>query len=102
MESEVDVTRVVKLDGERWEDEASFHRAIAEQLEFPDWYGANPSALWDLLTAWVELPLRIEWSSYAACEQRWGEDAAVLRSVLEDAAAEVEGLEVVILSGAAS
>lgn len=30
------------------------HQALAEQLDFPDWYGGNLDALHDLLTAITE------------------------------------------------
>ncbi len=38
------------LDGSRMTDRADAHAHIARVLGFPDWYGANLDALWDLLT----------------------------------------------------
>ena len=35
-------------------DRAAVHRAIAGALDFPEWYGANLDALWDLLSTWSE------------------------------------------------
>ncbi|MDR3091594.1 MAG: barstar family protein [Clostridiales bacterium] len=29
------------------------HRVISESLDFPDWYGKNLDALWDLLTGYI-------------------------------------------------
>ncbi|MDR1629801.1 MAG: barstar family protein [Oscillospiraceae bacterium] len=30
------------------------HLIIKEKLEFPDWYGENIDALWDLLTGYID------------------------------------------------
>jgi ribonuclease inhibitor len=30
------------------------HLIIKKQLDFPDWYGENLDALWDLLTGYIE------------------------------------------------
>lgn len=38
------------LEGSRMTDRADAHAHIAEVLAFPDWYGGNLDALWDLLT----------------------------------------------------
>ena len=38
------------LEGSRMTDREDAHRHIAEVLGFPDWYGGNLDALWDLLT----------------------------------------------------
>ena len=39
------------LRPEEVRDRASLHAALARQLGFPDWYGANLDALYDLLSA---------------------------------------------------
>lgn len=37
----------------------NIYTPIARGLEFPDWFGENLDALWDMLTGWLELPCRI-------------------------------------------
>lgn len=31
-----------------------FYEALQQGLEFPDWSGKNPDAVWDLLTGYIE------------------------------------------------
>lgn len=51
----------IKLDGRQFTSEEIFHKALKEKLDLPHYYGENANALWDCLTAWVILPLTIEW-----------------------------------------
>lgn len=40
----------VELDGRELTDRATAHTYLAQQLNFPDYYGRNLDALYDLLT----------------------------------------------------
>lgn len=40
----------VELDGREMTDRATAHTYLAQQLNFPDYYGRNLDALYDLLT----------------------------------------------------
>lgn len=42
--------REILLTGECCPDKESLHRYLAEQLQFPEWYGNNLDALHDCLT----------------------------------------------------
>ena len=42
--------KFVLLDGKEIRSTAAMHRAFAEALEFPEWYGNNLDALYDMLT----------------------------------------------------
>ncbi|MGP4102252.1 barstar family protein [Nonomuraea sp. KM90] len=42
--------QVVRLDASAWTREEDLHTAIAQALEFPDYYGRNPAALNDCLS----------------------------------------------------
>ena len=42
--------KIVLLDGCKIEKLADVHRVFAEELAFPEWYGRNLDALFDLLT----------------------------------------------------
>lgn len=42
--------RICNLDGTVIKDKEMLHKILAEELEFPEWYGANLDALYDCLT----------------------------------------------------
>ena len=42
--------RTVVLDFHDFEDKASVHRFLSEHLDFPDYYGNNLDALYDVLS----------------------------------------------------
>lgn len=48
------MTNVYELDGERLTDSEGAHAYLQETLGFPDWYGRNLDALFDLLTEQTE------------------------------------------------
>ena len=35
------------------------HKEIREKLNLPEWYGNNLDALWDMLTGFIETPIKI-------------------------------------------
>ena len=51
------MTRII--DGRRMTTRADAHAELARALDFPDWYGANLDALYDVLTD-LEVPVRID------------------------------------------
>ena len=42
--------RTIVVDFQDFEDKASLHRFLAEHLDFPDYYGKNLDALYDVLS----------------------------------------------------
>ncbi|PZD97609.1 barnase inhibitor [Paenibacillus sambharensis] len=73
-----------------------FHDLFMNRLHFPGHYGRNLDALYDSLMDYVIPPLTIRWTHYNESEQLLGDRAQALVQVLRDAAAEVEGLEVIV------
>lgn len=65
--------QTVTLYGAEINGKAALHAAIARQLRFPDWYGANLDALHDLLTERRQ-PLRVLVLGRAALRESLGED----------------------------
>ena len=65
--------QTVTLRGAEIEDKAALHAAIARQLGFPDWYGANLDALHDLLSE-RRRPLRVLVLGRGALREHLGED----------------------------
>ena len=47
------------LDGGKMTDRAAAHEYIAEMMAFPEWYGNNLDALWDLLSEGVEREIEL-------------------------------------------
>jgi len=61
---------------------------LARQLGFPDHFGRNLDALWDVLTTDIEGPLEIIWVAPELSRAALGDDYARLVSLLEEAVAE--------------
>lgn len=64
------------------------YNELARQLGFPDHFGRNLDALWDVLTTDIEGPLEIVWENPELSRAGLGDDYARLVSLLEDATAE--------------
>jgi RNAse (barnase) inhibitor barstar len=64
------------------------HAALAKQLQFPDWYGANWDAFCDAITGLVEMPVNLHLIGWNDLYQRLPRDAMQLRSCLNEMAAE--------------
>ena len=64
-------------------DKKALHAALAAQLDFPDWYGGNLDALYDLLSA-SSRPCTVVVRNAPALEAALGEYARRLLRVLTD------------------
>ena len=64
-------------------DKNALHAALAAQLDFPDWYGGNLDALYDLLSA-TSRPCSLVIRDAPALEAALGEYARRLLRVLTD------------------
>ena len=64
-------------------DRKALHAALAAQLDFPDWYGGNLDALYDLLSA-DSRPCNLVIRDAPALEAALGEYARRLLRVLTD------------------
>ena len=69
------------------------HRLLAEQLDFPDWYGGNLDALHDCLTE-INQPTELVIRGSDTLETALGSYAAAFRRVLADSAAQNDALTV--------
>ncbi|HDK7166202.1 TPA: barstar family protein [Clostridium botulinum] len=61
------------IDGSKINDKNQFHEYIKEIMELPEYYGENLDALWDCITGWITLPVKIEWTNYAVSKERLGD-----------------------------
>lgn len=51
--------KTIILDGAEMTDNAAAHAHIAQMMGFPQWYGNNLDALWDMLSTYDEADIRL-------------------------------------------
>lgn len=61
------------IDGKKFENEKMLHNFFKKELDLPDYYGMNLNALWDCITAWIDLPIMIIWTNLEESKKRLGE-----------------------------
>ncbi|WP_458119318.1 barstar family protein [Paenibacillus sp. Z6-24] len=88
--------KTVWLNGEEFSTIQELHEQLKEKLELPEFYGGNLDALWDCLTGMIELPLELRWTNYEVSQERLGDQAERVRSLLEEAEEEGIGFRVVV------
>lgn len=58
------------------------HFIIRNELDFPDYYGGNWDAFWDCLTDMYGRPVHIEIIGMEVLEQKFEDDARILKETL--------------------
>ena len=86
--------KTIVLDCAQMTGREAAYDYLARELSFPEWYGRNLDALYDLLTGYVG-PVRLELVNVRALEALGGYGRALL-STMEEAAGETPGLELVV------
>ena len=74
------------IDGRECRDKQTLHRQLKDQLAFPDYYGNNRDALYDILSTAQE-PFEIELINREELIGNLGGYADALLATLQDAAA---------------
>lgn len=87
---------IVILEGKELINEEKTHLILKEKLELPDYYGENLNALWDCLTGWVSLPLKVVWNDFEYSKNHLGIFADELLQLFHEAKDEIEGFEIKI------
>lgn len=85
---------VVFLAGKELSSEAKTHEVLKEKLELPDYYGENLNALWDCLTGWVSMPLKVVWTDFDLSKKQLGDFADELLQLFLEAKDEIDGFEI--------
>lgn len=75
------------LDGGRLVDTAAVYRELASAFHFPDDFGGNSDALWDVLGEYDGGPVAVIWRNAAQSAERLGPRFAEIVAVLQRAAA---------------
>ncbi len=85
----------IVIEGQDMKNINDFHLYLKETLGFPEYYGMNLDALWDMLTSWVDLPLTIEWKNFESSENNLRDDAFRILDVFKEAEQEIDGFKLV-------
>ena len=86
---------LVVLDGRKMTDKITLHRYLKEQCKFPEYYGNNLDALYDVLTDREE-PLEIQLTHAQELKEVLCGYGEAFIETLEDAAASGKNFTIVI------
>jgi ribonuclease inhibitor len=81
--------KTIRIKGSELKSIKELHMFLKKELEFPSYYGGNLDALWDLLSGWVDLPLKIVWTDYEKSLTLLKKDALEARKLFEKAEKEI-------------
>ena len=76
------------IDGAGLADAAAAYQELAAAFNAPNYFGANPDALWDAITEYGGEPVEIVWLDSARSAEILGQRFREIMAVLETAAAE--------------
>jgi RNAse (barnase) inhibitor barstar len=76
------------LDGSDLPDAAAVYRQLGEAVRAPAYFGANPDALWDVITEYSGEPIEIVWRNSARSAALLGPRFDEIVDVLQRAAEE--------------
>jgi ribonuclease inhibitor len=74
----------------------NFYDELSRQLAFPDYFGRNLDALWDVLVADIKGPVEIVWKNAASSKKALGSDFDSVVDVLRRVAKEREDFRVLM------
>lgn len=84
---------ILEIDGRDIKTPADFHDRLATCPGVPEFYGRNLDALWDVLTGFIELPVKIVWRNASASRANMGDQFDRLTAVLQKADEELPTCE---------
>jgi ribonuclease inhibitor len=61
-----------------------FYGEIAKKLRFPDYFGRNLDALWDVLTTDIKGPVELAWEDSDVSKKSMGKDFEKVTALLKD------------------
>lgn len=68
-----------------------FHNILKQDLNFPEFYGANWDAFWDTITGIVELPKTVVFYNYNVFVTNWKDKAKILKELVNDYNSQTNG-----------
>jgi len=87
-------TKKVNLAGKSIRSPEEFYGQIARKLRFPDYFGRNLDALWDILTTDVKGPVELAWEDAEASRKFMGKDFEKIAALLKDVEKERDDFKV--------
>jgi len=84
----------VRLQGKAIRSLDEFYSEIARKLHFPDYFGRNLDALWDVLTTDVKGPVELVWEDSEVSQKSMGKDFEKVAALLKDVEKEREDFKV--------
>jgi len=63
----------ITICGAEIESINEFHAFLKKEWELPAYYGENLDALWDCITGWIDLPVKVTWKDIEKSRERLGE-----------------------------
>lgn len=76
------------IDFTKLDRDYNFWKLINTSLDLPEWCGQNPSALWDMLTGYIDVPAKITVIGLETLPESLTTWRAWFRKVMERAAAD--------------
>jgi len=77
-------TKKVKLLGKSIRSLDEFYGEVGKKLRFPDYFGRNLDALWDVLSTDVKGPVELTWEDSEVSEKAMGKDFEKVAALLRD------------------
>ena len=90
-------TKKVKLAGKSVRSLEEFYGEIAGKLRFPDYFGRNLDALWDVLTTDIKGPVELAWEDSEVSKKSMGKDFEKVAALLRDVEKERDDFKVSFL-----
>ncbi len=87
------VTRCI-LPGKEIRSLDDLYDEFTKRLPFPDYFGRNLDALWDVLSTDIEGPIEVMWEDAATSAEAMGEDFERVAALLKDLEEEREDFRV--------
>ncbi|WML56078.1 barstar family protein [Neobacillus sp. PS2-9] len=75
---------IVTIDVTNIKTTKELHTLLKERLDFPDFYGENWDAFWDVITGLIELPTIVQFIGWSYLEKNLPTDAEVLLECLNE------------------
>ena len=78
----------IKIDFKEINNDKEFYEIIREKLDLPEYFGDNLDALWDSITGYIELPIKIRFLNF---NNKKSDFFISIKEVFTDAEKELNG-----------
>jgi ribonuclease inhibitor len=78
----------IKIDFKEINNDKEFYEIVREKLDLPEYFGDNLDALWDSITGYIELPIKIRFLNF---NNKKSDFFISIKEVFTDAEKELNG-----------